>query len=545
MKNDADKTRAELINELNALRAQAKMVCAGDDGRVDLQACFDQYGQTAECNEIAMHMAELIIAESPVILFRRLAGDDPRLVYVSSNIDRFGYSAESFLTGEIQYKEIVYPPDFEKVGADIKANAEKEINEYIQTYRIVTKSGEIRWVEDQTSVVFDPLTQKSYNQGLVVDISARKEAEKKLSKSEEKYRRIVETAGEGFVLMDQDLAVIDINEAFCELSGYNRDELLGKTPLDLIGDAYQHFMRSNREELLSRAYPKIDATIAAKSGRQIPVLIHRNTLRDDQGGLIGQMAFVTDMTAHKKALALAAEVQKSLLPQKGPAIPGVDIAGRNISCDEVGGDYFDFIWRREKPDSPFSVIVGDISGHGVESALLMTTARAFLRMRASQPGTVSEIVSTMNRQLSGDMAETDKFMTLFYLTFDIAKQHIEWVRAGHDPALIYDPQKDHFEELKGSGVALGIDDKYDYVSSHKTGLANGQIISVGTDGIWEARDKDGRMFGKERFKEIIRNNAESDADTILKAVFDDLARYGQGRRNEDDITLVIVKINAK
>lgn len=543
MKKDTDKTKAELIRELAELRGR---VAAGDCGvrPNDLQACFDRYGNTAECNEIAMHMAELIIAESPVILFRRLAGDNPRLVYVSSNIDRFGYSAEAFLKEEIHYREIVHPDDFEQVAADIKEKTQKNIKEYVQIYRIITKTGETRWVEDQTSVVYDPLTQKNYNQGLVVDITARKEAEQRLLKSEEKFRRIVQTAGEGFVLMDQNLAISEVNDAFCILSGYERKELLGKSPLDLISESQHPFIVSNREALLESDYRKIETNITAKNGRSIPVLIHRNTLRDDRGEIIGQMAFVTDMTAHKKALALAAEVQRSLQPRAGPPIEGVDIAGRNISCDEVGGDYFDFIWRQEKPDSPFSVIVGDISGHGVDSALLMTTARAFLRMRATQPGTVSEIVSAMNRQLSGDMAETDKFMTLFYLTIDIAKKRIEWVRAGHDPALIYDPKQDLFEELKGSGVALGIDDRYQYISSRKTGISAGQIIAVGTDGIWEARDKNGIMFGKERFKEIIRSQADADADTIVKTVFDDLTRHSRGRRHEDDITLVIVKINA-
>jgi sigma-B regulation protein RsbU (phosphoserine phosphatase) len=191
------------------------------------------------------------------------------------------------------------------------------------------------------------------------------------------------------------------------------------------------------------------------------------------------MAFITDMTEHKKALALAGEVQKSLLPQSKPIVHGLDIAGRNVSCDEIGGDYFDFLWRRENPDGPFSVVVGDITGHGVDSALLMTSARAFLRMRASQPGTMSEIVTAMNRHLTRDVLETGRFMTLFYLTVDPRKDRIDWVRAGHDPAILYDPQKDTFIELKGSGMALGVNDAFKYAENRHEGLANGQIIAIG------------------------------------------------------------------
>jgi sigma-B regulation protein RsbU (phosphoserine phosphatase) len=249
------------------------------------------------------------------------------------------------------------------------------------------------------------------------------------------------------------------------------------------------------------------------------------------------------MTEHKKALTLAAEVQKSLLPQIKPQIQGLDIAGRNVSCDEIGGDYFDFLWRRENPDSPFSVIVGDITGHGVDSALLMTSARAFLRMRASQPGTMAEIISAMNSHLTQDVLESGRFMTLFYMTIDPASDRIEWVRAGHDPAVLYDPSTDEFEELKGTGIALGVSDAFKYEENYKTGLKEGQIIAIGTDGIWEAFNKTGKMFGKDRFWEIIRENARSNADDILNAVFGELSHFTKGRKSEDDITLVVIKIN--
>ncbi len=319
------------------------------------------------------------------------------------------------------------------VREDIRIYAEKDLEEYTQVYRVITKSGDARWVEDQTSVVRDADGNKTHNQGILVDITERKLAEEELRKSEEKFRRIVETAGEGFLLMDENLRIVDVNDAYCKLLGYSREEIIGKTPLDLATEEFKQFMESHRISILAREYRKLEGTLIAKDGRQVPVLIHGSTLRDDRGNVIGNMAFVTDMTEHKKALALAGEVQKSLLPQDKPVVQGLDIAGKNVSCDEIGGDYFDFLWRRDTKKGPFSVVVGDISGHGVESALLMTTARAFLRMRASQPGTISEIITAMNRHLTRDVLETGRFMTLFYLTIDPEKDRIDWVRAGHDP----------------------------------------------------------------------------------------------------------------
>jgi sigma-B regulation protein RsbU (phosphoserine phosphatase) len=485
----------------------------------------------------------VIIDNSPVVLFRRVAGDKPRLVYVSDNIRQMGYTAEEFLEEKIYFRDIVHPDDFERVGEEIRQYMEEDVEEYTQFYRLITKDGQIRWVEDQTSVVRDDQGNKIFNQGLLVDITSRKLAEEQVRKSEEKFRRIVETAGEGFILMAEDLKITDANDAYCKMLGFSREEILGKTPLDLATDEFRQFMLANREEILAKEYREFEGTVVAKDGRHVPILIHGNTLRGDEGEVIGNMAFVTDMTEHKKALALAGEVQKSLLPQTKPDVHGLDVAGRNVSCDEIGGDYFDFLWRRENPEGPFSVVVGDITGHGVDSALLMTSARAFLRMRASQPGTMSDIVGAMNSHLTQDVLETGRFMTLFYLTVDPQKDRIDWVRAGHDPAILYDPQQDAFVELKGTGVALGVNESFKYTENRHEGLANGQIIAIGTDGIWEAFNKKGKMFGKKRFKDIIRQNAAAGADDILNAVYNEINQFIEGRKTEDDITLVIIKVN--
>jgi sigma-B regulation protein RsbU (phosphoserine phosphatase) len=557
MKSDLGKSKDELIEELKALRQKAAGTEALQNHLADveksykqLQARFEERARALEreCldrdqTEEALRMAEVIIDKSPAILFRREANDKSTLVYVSDNIRQMGYTAEEFLSGRIHFRDIVHPDDMEPLGEEIKDYAEKDVEEYTQVYRLLTKDGDVRWVEDQTSVERDAAGNKTHNQGILVDITARRLAEEKVRKSEEKFRRIVETAGEGFLLMDESLRIVDVNDAYCKLLGYSREEIIGKTPLDLATEEFKQFMMTHSESIMAKEYRKLEGTYIAKNGRQVPILIHGSTLRDDKGNVIGNMAFVTDMTEHKKALALAGEVQKSLLPQEKPVVPGLDIAGRNVSCDEIGGDYFDFLWRRDTKKGPFSVVVGDISGHGVDSALLMTTARAFLRMRASQPGTISEIITAMNHHLTQDVLESGRFMTLFYLTIDPDNDRIDWVRAGHDPALVYDPARDEFQELKGSGVALGVKEDFTYQENNMGGLTNGQIIAIGTDGIWEAVNSQGEMFGKERFRNIIRKNARAGSSDILNAVYNELNQFTRGQKSEDDITLVIVKVD--
>jgi sigma-B regulation protein RsbU (phosphoserine phosphatase) len=254
------------------------------------------------------------------------------------------------------------------------------------------------------------------------------------------------------------------------------------------------------------------------------------------------MAFVTDMSEQKKSLTLAGEVQKSLQPESSLQIQGLDIAGRTIACDEIGGDYFDFLKEQECANNHFDAVVGDVTGHGVEAALLMTTARAFLRMRASQCGEISQIMTEMNQHLARDFVNTGRFMTLFYLSIDTENQNLRWVRAGHDPAVVYDPIEDDFVDLMGAGLALGVDQNFVYEEYLKTDLHRGQIIAIGTDGIWEARDRNGQMFGKQRFRKILRENADRAAHQIIDAVYNDLNSFRMGLKQADDITLVVIKL---
>jgi sigma-B regulation protein RsbU (phosphoserine phosphatase) len=163
-------------------------------------------------------------------------------------------------------------------------------------------------------------------------------------------------------------------------------------------------------------------------------------------------------------------------------------------------------------------------------------------MRAAQPGTLADIVTEMNRHLARDVLEMGRFMTLFYMVVDPQAHALEWVRAGHDPALLYDPGLDRFEELKGRGLALGVDAEIRYSESRRERLAKGQVITIGTDGIWEAFNGSGEMFGKKRFRDVVRRNADGSASQIVGAVLEELDQFTRGQKRADDITIVVVKV---
>jgi sigma-B regulation protein RsbU (phosphoserine phosphatase) len=243
----------------------------------------------------------------------------------------------------------------------------------------------------------------------------------------------------------------------------------------------------------------------------------------------------------KESLDLAMEVQQNLLPQKPLQTESLDIAGKSIYCDETGGDYFDFFQFPELGKGRIGIAVGDVVGHGVPAALLMTTVRAFLRSRMAQPGDLAQKITDVNRLLCLDTHDSCDYMTLFLLVIDSMKNELKWVRAGHEPALVYDPSTDSFNELDGHGTVLGIDENWPFLEYKQSGWSNGQIIVIGTDGIWETENPHAEKFGKDRLRKIIREHSKLSSQEIVKAITEALAAFRETASQNDDVTLVVVK----
>jgi sigma-B regulation protein RsbU (phosphoserine phosphatase) len=150
------------------------------------------------------------------------------------------------------------------------------------------------------------------------------------------------------------------------------------------------------------------------------------------------------------------------------------------------------------------------------------------------------MINDVNRILCLDTSESASFMTLFFMLMDPPKKELQWVRAGHDPAIIYNSSSDSFDELKGKGTAIGIDAQWSFQDYHSN-WESGQIMLIGTDGIWETVNNADEKFGKKRVKEIIRQNQKSSAQGILQAITDRLTTFRQNNPPQDDITLVVIK----
>lgn len=266
--------------------------------------------------------------------------------------------------------------------------------------------------------------------------------------------------------------------------------------------------------------------------------------KDELGDLAQSFNYmVPQLREHSKirqALSLADEAQRSLFPQAPPEIESIDIGARCIFSEQTGGDYYDFVGCATCGPNTFATAIGDVSGHGISAALLMTSARAYIRALSGRGRTLVEAAMDINRLITKDCAQTGHFMTMFMAICNAQNKTVNWIRAGHDPGLVYSPGTDSFDQLLGEGLALGVDEDYRY-REYITQMAQGQILVLYTDGIWEAHDPSGKQFGKDRLKQIIRDTCHKQAQDISDTILEEVSAYRSGLPLEDDCTVIVVK----
>lgn len=276
----------------------------------------------------------------------------------------------------------------------------------------------------------------------------------------------------------------------------------------------------------------LDARLIRHDNREMMQL--STALNDMADGLRDRMRL-------RHALSLAMEVQQSLLPSRRPVIRGVDVAARSQYCDETGGDYYDYLDIEGLGPHSLVVALGDVMGHGIAAAMLMATARGILRSHVRVQGSLSELLTHVNKLLVVDTAGR-RFMTMFLGVIDTKTHSMRWASAGHDVPLIYDPAIAGMTETQdGGGLPLGVLDTETYEEQMLHGLRPGMIMVVGTDGLWESKNEAGEQFGKRRVGDVLAAVSHLDAAGIDAALYRELTTFCSTRAIDDDITYVIIK----
>jgi sigma-B regulation protein RsbU (phosphoserine phosphatase) len=242
-------------------------------------------------------------------------------------------------------------------------------------------------------------------------------------------------------------------------------------------------------------------------------------------------------------LAIAAEIQRSFLPDFIPQVEGFEIAARSVLAKEAGGDFFDVIpFTAVPPDTERTgILIADVSGKGIPAALFMALSRIVIRVNATwyrdQPALA---IRDANNLIATD-SRAGMFVTAFYGILDKTSRSLIYVNAGHNPPIVLRSNDGLFTELSATGIAMGVTENQEYQVG-VCPLASGDIVVLYTDGVTQTTNSGEQMFGKGRLQDIISEARGASAEEILTRILDAVRLFTGNYPQSDDITLIVIRV---
>jgi serine phosphatase RsbU (regulator of sigma subunit) len=240
--------------------------------------------------------------------------------------------------------------------------------------------------------------------------------------------------------------------------------------------------------------------------------------------------------AREREAEIAQQVYRSLLPQEDPDFHGLQVSGACVAADHIGGDYFGYL---PMPDGSLGLVMADVSGHGVGSALYMAAAKGALQAEARRVFDPADLLRRTNESLVADFRSANVFTTAFFARFHPGGRRLEFANGGHNPPLLV-RSDGRVERLESSGPALGMASDVDY-QLRATDFRGGDLLLVYTDGLVESRDDERCFYGVDRLTRLACEARAASAEAIRRRVEQDLARHRGSGPAQDDVTLVAVK----
>ena len=242
---------------------------------------------------------------------------------------------------------------------------------------------------------------------------------------------------------------------------------------------------------------------------------------------------------YEQELAIAADIQRKLLPQELPQNTGLQIAAANVMARPVGGDYYDLITNQQ---GELALVVGDSMGKGIPASLLMTTVRAIWRSQGAAAGSRSpgQMLDMINRTVYPDLKAAEAFMTMFNALYDPATSMFRYSSAGHNPPFLRSASAPVCKELDIGGPPVGMFPDSEFPGDEFL-MRQGDIAVIYTDGVVEATDANNELFGIERLCSLINQHCNSDAEEVKNAILSEVDLHTGSSPQADDITVVVLK----
>lgn len=247
----------------------------------------------------------------------------------------------------------------------------------------------------------------------------------------------------------------------------------------------------------------------------------------------------TEKIKMDRDLDLARKIQQGLLPQCIPFLNGLDICGEMIPAMQVGGDYFDLIPVSE---NQVFIVVGDVSGKGLSASLYMTKLQTMIQLSCAEGKSPREILIDVNQKIFASI-DRSSFVTMTLALFDVEKRTVRFCRAGHVPLL--KAMNGKVESFRTQGLGVGLE-KGDIFSrtliEEEIQLQKGQIFAFFSDGIVEAMNENNDLYGEEKLSELLLNKTEKKSSEIMREIWKSLSHFRGSTEQNDDMTMVIVKV---
>jgi len=238
----------------------------------------------------------------------------------------------------------------------------------------------------------------------------------------------------------------------------------------------------------------------------------------------------------KRELEAAKKIQQYIIPQNFEFIAYPKISGIYNPIEDIGGDFFD-CYRLDENRSAY--LIADVTGHGIPAALTMTMSKMLFSIYAEKFPSTSNLMKEINRQLRGTLLDM-QYITAFYLIYDKASKTLSYSNAGHTRPLYYKPAKNQVSALDSFGWFIGISDDTEY-EEKKITVSEGDRLFLYTDGITEAKNKEGEDFGEIRLARFIKNNPDLTGKEFCNSLIDTVNEYIDGTEINDDIAFLNIE----
>lgn len=373
---------------------------------------------------------------------------------------------------------------------------------------------------------------------------------------EESAEELYENAPCGYVSTKEDGTIVRVNETFLRLIGYSRDDLIERKKFQELlspGGRIYHETHIAPMIWMQGHVREIAVEIVHANGKRIPSLINSNLVRLADGTPLAVRTMVFDATERRRyeeellrqtkraeqsearARSLAETLQQSLIPAEPSQIPGFEVAASYLPAGEsVGGDFYD-VFQAKGGD--WIVFVGDVSGKGVEAAKVTAVARHTLRAMAIRSADPRELLETLNQTLLS--LEVDRYCTVAYSRLSIGglTPSMTVALAGHPSPLLVAPSG-VVRPLGSAGTLLGVFDEIS-ISDETEPIEPGSLIVFYTDGVTEARSREGEFFGEERLLDILGKQLHSGAKATCDAICQTVWDFQEGNPRDDIAVLAV------